>query len=103
MKVYQTTVTTIHEMKNKSYQYLPEVIDTVDEIILSSTEYKAVSIHNDLTKKYSDEEVYYVESVDSKFTRKFTTNDIKIESIIKWDLTDKVTTIIIETITKEVL
>ena len=101
MTIYQTTIISSHNLGDDVI--LNDIIDIHDEIVISNNECTATKIHNELVEKYSDEDIYYVKSVNNKFTRNLNTDNIKISTEIKWETEFGETVIMIDTIAKEVI
>ena len=101
MTIYQTTIISSHNFSDDTI--LTDIIDIHDEIVISNDECAATKILNGLVKKYSDEDIYYVKSINNKFTRDLSTNNIKISTEIKWETEFGETLIMIDTIAKEVI
>lgn len=96
-KIYQTTVTAIHE--DLFGDAHTDVMDIKDEIILSENEGTAAFVHEALRKKYSDKNVYNV--INTNHSLSFCSDDsMKIVSIIDVDAETFKTQYIIETIEK---
>ena len=96
MKIYQTTIKMI-DFFSETNEIKSLVFDTKDDIKLTTEWNEAFLNHINLASYYSNKEIHYVSSVESK---KF--ND-SIVTIIEWvPPAETLTKIIIETITREV-
>ena len=96
MKIYQTTIKMI-DFFSETNEIKSLVFDTKDDIKLTTEWNEAFLNHINLVSYYSNKEIHYVSSVESK---KF--ND-SIVTIIEWaPPAETFTKIIIETITREV-
>ena len=96
MKIYQTTIKTI-DFFSETNEIKSLVFDTKDDIKLTTEWNEAFLNHINLVSYYSNKEINYVTSVESK---KF---DNSIVTIIEWaPPRETITKIIIETLVKEI-